>query len=62
MNQFYDYILLLLPEKQMNIVDNLSEMKKSLMGVGVDHCEGSGGLECFEVNQAKLITQYMHTR
>ena len=42
------------------MVENLSFFKKLFAGVGLENCEQSGGLECFDVKQAKLISDYMH--
>ena len=49
-------------EKQMTIVENLKELKRMMTGVGQEGSEHSGGLECFSVQQVKLITDYIHRR
>ena len=46
----------------MTIIDNLKEYKKMLVGIGHESPETSGGLDCFDVNQAKLITDYVAAR
>jgi len=46
-------------DKQMTVVDNLKEFKKMLVGIGQETPEISGGLDCFDISQAKLITDYM---
>ena len=58
----YDYFYNHNVEKQMAIVDNLKELKKMMTGVGQEGPEHSGGLECFSVEQVKLITDYIHRR
>jgi len=45
-------------EKQFYLVDSIEKFKSLLAGVGVENCSQNGGLECFDVNQAKLITDY----
>lgn len=42
----------------MSLGENLKEFKKLLAGIGVENCSLNGGLECFNVNQAKMITDY----
>ena len=42
----------------MTLTENFNAFKKLLSGIGVDNCSLSGGLECFNVNQAKMITDY----
>ncbi len=49
-------------EKHLSIVENLKEYKKMLVGIGMDHAETSGGLDCFDINQAKAITDYLYIR
>lgn len=49
-------------EKQMTMVDNLRELKKTFVGIGLENMDTTGGLSCFNVEQAKAITNYMHTR
>ena len=46
----------------MTVVDNLKEFKKMLVGIGQETPEISGGLDCFDISQAKLITDYMASR
>ncbi|KAK3739821.1 hypothetical protein QZH41_009067 [Actinostola sp. cb2023] len=46
-------------EKHMTLAENLKAFKGLLAGIGVEHCSLSGGLECFDVNQAKIITDYL---
>ena len=46
----------------MILVDNLRELKKMFVGIGQDSPEITGGLACFNVEQAKLITEYLHIR
>lgn len=48
-------------EKQMNVVDNIQEFKRLFAGIDVDKSEASGGLECFDMAQAKAITDYFYT-
>ncbi|RMX57731.1 hypothetical protein pdam_00004990 [Pocillopora damicornis] len=45
-------------EKQFSLVDSIQKFKSLLAGIGVENCPLNGGLECFDVNQAKLITDY----
>ncbi|XP_078357529.1 ciliary-associated calcium-binding coiled-coil protein 1-like isoform X1 [Oculina patagonica] len=45
-------------EKQFSLVDSIEKFKSLLAGIGVENCSHNGGLECFDVNQAKLITDY----
>ncbi|XP_058958331.2 ciliary-associated calcium-binding coiled-coil protein 1 isoform X1 [Pocillopora verrucosa] len=45
-------------EKQFSLVDSIQNFKSLLAGIGVENCPLNGGLECFDVNQAKLITDY----
>jgi len=42
----------------MSLVENFKEFKRLLAGIGVENCSLNGGLECFDVNQAKTITDY----
>ena len=53
------FIIFLL-EKHLPIVENLSFLKKLFAGIGMENCELSGGLECFDIKQAKLISDYMN--
>lgn len=48
-------------EKQMNVVDNLQEFKRLFAGIDVEKAEASGGLECFDVSQAKAVTDYFYS-
>lgn len=60
---FYSVIhtlLLNLQEKNMTLLENLKEFKKMLVGIGQENCETSGGLECFNIKQAKDISDYVH--
>lgn len=45
-------------EKQFSLVNNIQKFKSLLAGIEVENCSQNGGLECFDVNQAKLITNY----
>lgn len=56
--------LRLFPEKHLSLVENLKEMKKMLVGIGAESGPDMqyGGLEFFDVNQAKEITNYLYTR
>lgn len=45
-------------EKHFSLVENIEKFKSFLAGIGVENCPHNGGLECFDVNQAKLITDY----
>ena len=44
----------------MNMVDNVNELKKMLVGIGLDDVK-SAGLDFFDPNHAKLITEYIYT-
>ena len=47
----------------MPLVENLKELKKMLTGIGVDgQMAKYGGLEFFDVQKAKAITDYVYTR
>eukprot|EP00058_Branchiostoma_floridae_P023607 XP_002609097.1 hypothetical protein BRAFLDRAFT_91070 [Branchiostoma floridae] len=46
-------------EKQMSLVDNLKELKKMLVGIGQETPEVTGGLDFFNTDQAKLLTDYI---
>lgn len=48
-------------DKQMNVVDNIQEFKRLFAGIDVDKAEASGGLECFDMAQAKSVTDYFYT-
>jgi len=45
-------------EKQFSLVNNIQKFRLLLAGIGVENCSQNGGLECFDVNQAKVITDY----
>ena len=49
-------------EKQFSLVDSIQKFKSLLAGIGVENCPLNGGLECFDVNQAKLLTDYFTDR
>ena len=40
----------------------MKEFKKLFAGVGIEHSEISGGLGCFDINQAKQIMAYFEIR
>ncbi len=44
----------------MSLADNLSEFKKLLAGVGTEDNEVNGGLDFFDIKQAKLVTDFLH--
>ena len=44
----------------MNMVDNVNELKKMLVGIGLDDVK-SAGLDFFDLSHAKLITEYVYT-
>ena len=44
------------------MVESIEKFKSFLAGIGVENCSHNGGLECFDVNQAKLITDYFTDR
>ena len=51
----------------MTLTDNLKDFRKMLAGIGMDQNVDikppSGGLEnLFDINQAKLISEYIYTR
>ncbi|XP_067657637.1 ciliary-associated calcium-binding coiled-coil protein 1-like isoform X2 [Haliotis asinina] len=50
-------------EKHLSLVENLKEMKKMLVGIGAENGPDMqyGGLEFFDVNQAKDITNYLYS-
>lgn len=47
-------------EKHMHILDNLNEMKEMFSGIGQPDYEAPGGLDCFDVSQARTISKYFH--
>ena len=51
-------------EKHLNMLDNLREFKKMLVGIGMEPQtdQPSGGLDCLDVTQAKALTNYLHIR
>lgn len=47
----------------MHLVDNLKEMQKMLRGIEPEYSDvKSAGMEFFNLQQAKSISQYMFTR
>ncbi|ESO95106.1 hypothetical protein LOTGIDRAFT_203888 [Lottia gigantea] len=47
-------------EKHMSIIENIKELQKMLVGIGVEHAiQPSGGLQFFNIQQAKLISDYV---
>ncbi|XP_077992718.1 ciliary-associated calcium-binding coiled-coil protein 1-like isoform X2 [Glandiceps talaboti] len=46
-------------DKKMSLVDNLKEFKKMLIGIGNENSEFSGGLDFFDISQAKTLTDYL---
>ena len=56
------YSFSIFSEKQMAIVDNIRELKKMITGIGQEGGESSGGLECFSVEQAKPVTDYVQKK
>ena len=57
-----ELLLLLFSEKQFSLVESIQKFKSLLAGIGVENCSQNGGLECFDVTQAKLITDYFTDR
>ena len=49
-------------EKHISLVESIEKFKSFLAGIGVENCTHNGGLECFGVDQAKLITDYFTDR
>lgn len=47
-------------EKHMTMVDNVNELKKLFVGIGLDDVKAAG-LDFFNVQQTKLITEYIYT-
>ncbi|XP_045189435.1 ciliary-associated calcium-binding coiled-coil protein 1-like isoform X2 [Mercenaria mercenaria] len=47
-------------DKQMSMIENSIELNKMFAGIGLDDVK-SGGLDCFNVQQAKQATQYIYT-
>ncbi|XP_064630369.1 ciliary-associated calcium-binding coiled-coil protein 1-like isoform X2 [Lineus longissimus] len=47
-------------DKQMTMVDNLKQFKKSLAGIGQDAPEVYGGMEFFDINQAKAVSDFVY--
>ncbi|XP_074642825.1 ciliary-associated calcium-binding coiled-coil protein 1-like isoform X2 [Tubulanus polymorphus] len=45
-------------DKNMSLVENLIELKKCLRGVGQENPEQTGGLDCFNMDQGKAISDY----
>ncbi|ELT90412.1 hypothetical protein CAPTEDRAFT_221472 [Capitella teleta] len=48
-------------EKHLGMVQNLLEYKKMLVGIGVElgPDQTGGGLECLDIGQAKMLTDYL---
>ena len=44
----------------MCVADNLTEYKKLLAGVGTEDNDVNGGMDFFDLKQAKLITDFLH--
>lgn len=55
------HISSLVPEKHLNLVDNTIAFNKMLAGIGVEETRGRG-LDFFNLDQAKLISQYFYAR
>ena len=45
----------------MTMVDNVNELKKLFVGIGLDDVKAAG-LDFFNVQQTKLITEYIYSR
>lgn len=45
-------------EHHFSLIESIQKFKTLLAGIGVENCPQNGGLECFDVNQAKVITDY----
>ncbi|XP_073239742.1 ciliary-associated calcium-binding coiled-coil protein 1-like isoform X2 [Porites lutea] len=45
-------------EHHSSLIESIQKFKTLLAGIGVENCPQNGGLECFDVNQAKVITDY----
>jgi len=54
-------VLVLFSEKHLNLVDNSLAFNKLLAGIGVEDAKSSG-LDFFNLEQAKLISQYIFSR
>ena len=48
-------------EKHMTLVDNVNEMKKMFVGIGLDDVRATG-LDFFDIPQSKIITDYIYSR
>ena len=48
-------------EKHMTMVDNVNELKKMFVGIGIEDVRAAG-LDFFDVQQTKLITDYVYSR
>ncbi|XP_038046541.1 ciliary-associated calcium-binding coiled-coil protein 1-like isoform X2 [Patiria miniata] len=46
-------------EKQLSLADNLSEFRKMLVGIGADNNSPSKGLDFFDLEHAKAITDFL---
>lgn len=51
-----------LTEHHLSLVDNMKAFKKMVSGIGVESPLTSGGLDFFDVDHAKLISDYVFTR
>ena len=56
----FEYFLSSVAEKRMTLVDNVNELKKMFVGIGLEDVK-STGLDFFDLNHAKLITEYVYT-
>lgn len=54
--------LLFFSEHHFSLIESIQKFKTLLAGIGVENCPQNGGLECFDVNQAKVITDYFTDR
>ena len=48
-------------EKHLTLVDNVNEMKKMFVGIGLDDVRATG-LDFFDIPQSKIITDYIYSR
>ncbi|XP_022098331.1 uncharacterized protein C10orf107 homolog isoform X2 [Acanthaster planci] len=48
-------------EKQLSLTDNLSEFRKTLVGIGADNNTPSRGLDFFDLEHAKAITDFLQS-
>lgn len=57
------FLFFLPVDQHMHLVDNLKEMQKMLRGVEPEYSDvKSAGMEFFNLQQAKSISEYMFTR